>query len=48
MDISTPSTSTAADISLLRFWVMPRMVMKELPAFWVWTRVTLGVRPMKS
>ncbi len=46
--MSTSSTSTAADISLFLAWETPRMLMNELPAFWVCTRVTFGVSAMKS
>ncbi len=44
----TPSTTTATDGSELRAWEMPRITTKEVPTFWVSTRVTFGVDWMKS
>jgi hypothetical protein len=39
----TPSTRVATDGSVFLFWVMPRMVTNEFPAFCICTIVTLGV-----
>ncbi len=47
-DISTPSTTTATGMSLLRACDTPRIVMNELPGFCVWTIVMFGVSAMKS
>ncbi len=46
--IGTPSTTMAADGSLLRAWLMPRITTKLVPAFWVGMKVTLGTAFRKS